>query len=91
MSHVSPISNCCVCPLRTPVTLTVYPLITPFLFSSAGGLQISTSVLASDGVAIKLFGGPLGTVKDMCTTISKNQSLIERLSYDLHLFCSGLH
>ena len=41
----------------------VYPLITPFLSSSAGGLQVSTSVLALVGAAVKPCGGPLGTVK----------------------------
>ena len=51
----------------TSVTLTVYPLITPFLSSSAGGLQVSRRVRASDGVAVKLRGDPLGTVKDKCT------------------------
>ena len=45
------------------MTFTVYPLIKPFLFSSAGGLQMSTSVLALVGVAVKPCGGPLGTVE----------------------------
>ena len=45
----------------TSVILTLYPLITPFLSSSAGGLHVSMRVHASDGVAVKACGGPLGT------------------------------
>ena len=72
------------------MTLMVYPLITPFLFSSAGGLQVSTSVLALVGVTIKPCGGPLGTV------IKYKQELMYSLNdgistYHLHMFCSGLH
>ena len=61
MSCSSSVSNIWVCPVVTSAILTLYPLITPFLSSSAGGLHVSMRVHASGIVAVKACGGPLGT------------------------------
>ena len=52
----------CICPVITVVMVAVYPKMMPFRFDGAGRSHFITTKVEPVAVAIKLTGGPLGTV-----------------------------